>query len=77
MITLKKTVYNAVLTLHRKTGKEWLQLREIYEEVSKTKEVKNGEFSIRAILENHSALSSKEYFFKEKRTGLYKSIYFE
>ena len=42
MITLKKTVYNAVLTLHRKTGKEWLHLSEIYEEVSKTaKEYKN------------------------------------
>ena len=68
--------------MHRKTGKEWLHLSEIYEEVSKTKEVKNGESSIRMILENHSILSSdfkgeEEYVLKEKETDLYKSIYYE
>ena len=75
MSTLRETVYYSVINLHRSTGKEWIHLSEIYEEVSKYKEVQNGGASIRAILETHCTLSdaftgNEEYILKEKGSDL-------
>lgn len=82
MSTLRETVYSSVINLHRSTGKEWLHLSEIYEEVAKYKEVQNGGASIRAILETHCTLSDafggdEEYILKEKGSGLYKIKHYD
>lgn len=84
MSTLKQIVYNSVLALHRKTDKEWISLKEIYEEVDRVRDagINNGGASVRATLEKHSALSKvfsgkEEYILKEKGSGLYKSIHYE
>lgn len=82
MSTLRETVYNTVINLHRNTRQEWIHLKDIYQAVGQIKEVKNGGASIRAILETHSVLSRsflgpEEYILKEKGSGLYKSIYYE
>ena len=84
MSKLREIVYNSVISLHRRTGKEWISLKEIYEEVDKVRDVgiNNGGASVRASLEVHSALSeifsgTEEYILKEKGSGLYKSIYYE
>lgn len=79
---LEKTVYKSIINLHRKTNKEWLHLKEIYEEVSKTRPLVNGGASIRATIEKHCALSKafsgeEQYILKEKGTGLYKSINYD
>ncbi len=57
MSTLREVVQQSVINLHRKTQKEWIHLKDIYEEVAKTKEVKNNGASIRAILETHCSIS--------------------
>lgn len=81
--TLKDEVYKAVINLHRKTGKEWIHLGEVYQEVGLVREIKNGGASIRAILETHclqsEAFNGKEelYVLKEKGSGLYKSVWYE
>ena len=84
MSTLREIVYNSVIAIHRRTGKEWIPLKEIYEEVDKNRDVgiNNGGASVRAALETHSALSeafsgTEEYILKEKGSGLYKSIYYD
>ena len=82
MSTLRETVYFSVINLHRNTGKEWIHLSDIYEEVAKYKEVQNGGASIRAILETHCTLSdaftgNEEYILKEKGSGLYKIKYYD
>lgn len=84
MSTLKEIVYNSVITLHRRTAKEWIPLKEIYEEVDRVRDVgiNNGGASVRAVLETHSVSSkafkgTEEYILKEKGTGLYKSVYYE
>lgn len=84
MSTLREIVYNSVISIHRRTGKEWIPLKEIYEEVDKNRDVgiNNGGASVRAALEKHSALSevfsgTEEYVLKEKGSGLYKSIYYD
>ncbi len=84
MSTLREIVYNSVIAIHRRTGKEWIPLKEIYEEVEKNRDVgiNNGGASVRAALEKHSALSevfsgTEEYVLKEKGSGLYKSIYYD
>lgn len=84
MSTLREIVYNSVITLHRRTGKEWISLREIYEEVDRVRDVgiNNGGASVRAVLETHSVSSkafkgTEEYILKEKGTGLYKSVCYE
>lgn len=84
MSTLREIVYNSVISIHRRTGKEWIPLKEIYEEVDKNRDVgiNNGGASVRATLEKHSALSevfsgTEEYVLKEKGSGLYKSIYYD
>lgn len=84
MSTLREIVYNSVIAIHRRTGKEWIPLKEIYEEVDKKRDVgiNNGGASVRAALETHSALSevfsgTEEYILKEKGSGLYKSIYYD
>ena len=84
MSTLREIVYNSVIAIHRRTGKEWIPLKEIYKEVDKNRDVgiNNGGASVRAALETHSALSevfsgTEEYILKEKGSGLYKSIYYD
>lgn len=84
MSTLREIVYNSVITIHRRTGKEWIPLKEIYEEVDKNREggINNGGASVRAALETHCASSSvfsgtEEYVLKEKGSGLYKSKYYD
>lgn len=82
MSTLREEVHNSIILLHRTTGEEWIHLKTIYEEVAKTKDVKNGGASIRAVLETHCSLSeafsgTEEYILKEKGTELYKSIYYD
>lgn len=83
MNTLRKDVYNSVIVLHRKTGKEWIPLKEIYNEVERVRgELKNKGASVRAVLETHSVLSdaftgTEEYVLKEKGTGLYKSVHYD
>lgn len=82
MSTLREVVQQSVINLHRRTQEEWIHLKDIYEEVAKTKEVKNNGASIRAILETHCSISDafsgkEEYILKEKGTGLYKSIYYD
>lgn len=79
---LEKTVYNSVINLHRKTNKEWIHLKEIYEEVSRTRPLINGGASIRTTIEKHCALSKafsgeELYILKEKGTGLYKAICYD
>ncbi len=84
MSKLEKIIYNCVMSLHRKTGKEWISLREIYEEVDKVRDVgiNNGGGSVRAALQRHSVLSDtfsgiEYYIMKEKGSGLYKSIFYD
>lgn len=82
MSTLREVVYNSVINLHRNTQKEWFHLKEIYEEVAKVKEVKNGAISIKKILETHCAacdafIGIEEYLLKEKGMELYKSLYYD
>lgn len=84
MSTLREIVYNSVIELHRRTGKEWIPLKEIYKEVDRVRDVgiNNGGASVRAALETHSTLSSafsgtEEYILKEKGSGLYKSVHYE
>lgn len=84
MSTLREIVYNSVISLHRKTRKEWISLKEIYEEVDRLRDagINNGGSSVRTVLETHSALSKasrgkEEYILKEKGSGLYKSIYYD
>ncbi|MDE6292474.1 MAG: DUF3883 domain-containing protein, partial [Bacilli bacterium] len=81
---LKDMVYNSVLELHRKTGREWLHLKEIYSEVEKLYdiELKNSGASVRAILETHCVFSDayrgeELYLLKEKGTGLYKAVVYD
>ena len=82
MSTLRETVYNSVIKIHRETNKEWISLEEIYEEVSKKRPIKNGKASIKSVLQTHSKLSDsfigpEEFILKEKELELYKSIYYE
>ncbi len=84
MSTLREIVYNSVIELHRRTGKEWISLKEIYEEVDKVRDagINNGGASVRATLEVHNALSevfsgTEEYILKEKGSGLYKSVHYD
>lgn len=84
MSTLRKIVYNSVIAIHRRTGKEWIPLKEIYDEVDKRRDVgiNNGGASISTVLETHSILSkafsgTEEYILKEKGSGLYKSVYYD
>lgn len=84
MSTLREIVYNSVITLHRRTRKEWIPLREIYGEVDRVRDVgiNNGGASVRAVLETHSISSkafkgTEEYILKEKGTGLYKAVCYE
>ena len=52
MSTLREIVYNSVIAIHRRTGKEWIPLKEIYEEVDKNRDVgiNNGGASVRALV---------------------------
>lgn len=84
MSTLRQIVYNSVISLHRRTGKEWIPLKDIYKEVDKVRDsgINNGGASVRAALETHSILSdvfngTEEYILKEKGSGLYKSVYYD
>ena len=80
MSTLREIVYNSVINLHRRTKKEWISLKEIYNEVDRVRDVgiNNGGASVRAALETHSSLSKvfsgkEEYILKEKGSGLLKT----
>lgn len=84
MSKLEKIIYNCVMNLHRKTGKEWISLGEIYAEVDRVRDVgiNNGGGSVRAALQRHSVLSDtfsgiEYYIMKEKGSGLYKSIFYD
>ncbi len=84
MSTLRETIYKSVIELHRKTGKEWIHLKEIYKDVAVKRkgDLKNGGSSVRGTLERHSALSKafkgpEEYILKEKGTGLYKCVFYD
>lgn len=84
MNNLKNDVYNSVISLHKKTGKEWIHLKEIYEEVSnlRNEELKNNGSSVSAILETHCISSDafkgeEKFVIKEKGTGLYKVLYYD
>lgn len=84
MATLVEDTRRAVIELHEETKKEWISLKEIYqkvEEIRKEPNVNNGA-SIRAALETHckssDAFRGEElYILKEKKSGLYKSIYYD
>ncbi len=83
MSRVSDDVNKAVILLHRKTGKEWIHLKEIYEEVSllRNEKLKNDGATIRKALEINCKASkafngTEKYILKEKRTGLYKSIYY-
>lgn len=81
---LKDSVYNAVINLHKKTKKEWISLKEIYEEVEREtgEPLKNGGASVRAIIEKHCSSSDvfdgdELYISKELRSGLYKAVSYD
>lgn len=84
MATLVEDTRRAVIELHEETKKEWISLKEIYqkvEEIRKKPNANNGA-SIRAALETHckssDAFRGEElYIMKEKKSGLYKSIYYD
>lgn len=81
---MKDDVTKALLNLHEKTGKEWIELKLIYEEVEKIRGVPNANSgaSIRRTLETHTrgfdAFKGEElYISYEKGSGLYKSIAYD
>lgn len=81
---MKEKVIQALINLHKKTGKEWISLKEIYQEVENMtgKPNANKGASIRAMLETHSrkseAFRGQELFvMKEKGLGLYKYLFYD
>lgn len=81
---MRETIIQALLNLHNRTGKEWIELKSIYEEVEKIRGVENanGGASIRACIERHTKgfepFQGEELFVSyEKGTGLYKLSNYE
>lgn len=81
---MKEDITKALMNLHEKTGKEWIELKSIYQEVEKIRGVPNvnGGASIRRTLETHTkgfdAFEGLElYKSYEKGSGLYQSCAYE
>lgn len=81
---MKEDITKALLNLHERTGKEWIDLKSIYEEVENIRGVPNanGGASIRRTLETHTkgfdAFEGIElYMSYEKGSGLYKSCAYD
>lgn len=81
---MKDDVTKALLNLHDKTGKEWIELKLIYEEVEKIRGVPNANSgaSIRRTLETYTrgfdTFKGEElYLSYGKGSGLYKSIAYD
>lgn len=81
---LKDTVYTSVINLHRRENKEWISLKEIYDEVERItgESPRNGGASIRSIIENGCSSSEtfsgeKKYISKGVRSGLYKAVWYD
>lgn len=81
---LKDAVYNSVINLHRRENKEWISLKEIYEEVERItgESLRNGGGSVRAVIEK--GCSSSEIFSGEEKyiskglgSGLYKVVWYD
>lgn len=81
---MKEDVAVALLNLHRSTNKEWIALKEIYEEVEAIRKVPNANAgaSIRRTLETYTKgfdtfQGEEKYISNGKGTGLYKSIEYD
>lgn len=81
---MKEDVAIALLNLHRSTNKEWIALKEIYEEVESIRKVPNANAgaSIRRTLETYTKgfdtfQGEEKYISNGKGTGLYKSIEYD
>lgn len=81
---MKEDVAVALLNLHRSTNKEWIALKEIYEEVESIRKVPNvnAGASIRRTLETYTKgfdtfQGEEKYISNGKGTGLYKSIEYD
>lgn len=81
---MKEDVAVALLNLHRSTNKEWIALKEIYEEVESIRKVPNANAgaSIRRTLETYTKgfdtfQGEEKYISNGKGTGLYKSIEYD
>ena len=83
-MSMKDDVTKALIKLHERTGKEWIDLKSIYNEVEKIRGVPNvnAGASIRRILETYT--KGFDYFQGEelyksygKGTGLYKSMAYD
>lgn len=83
-MSMKDDVTKALIKLHERTGKEWIDLKSIYNEVEKNRGVPNVNegASIRRILETYT--KGFDYFQGEelyesygKGTGLYKSMAYD
>lgn len=81
---MKEDITQALMNLHDRTGKEWIDLKSIYEEVEKIRGVPNanGGASIRRTLETYTkgfdAFEGTELYISfEKGSGLYKSCAYD
>ena len=81
---MKEDITKALINLHERTGKEWIDLKSIYEEVQAIRGVPNVNegASIRRTLETYTkgfdTFGGEElYESYEKGSGLYKSCAYE
>lgn len=81
---MKEDITKALMQLHEKTGKEWIDLKSIYQEVENIRGVPNanGGASIRRTLETHTKgfnvfKGVELYMSYEKGSGLYKSCAYD
>lgn len=83
-MTINEKIKMALMNLHFNTKREWIPLKDIYDEVEKINEGQKpiNNATIRDSIENHCKLSIKfngveDYILKEKMSGLYKSVNYD